>query len=883
MAAFDQCIAEGLANGEISADAATMAKDAYDDALSAADGMGANEADRFAAAAAMRKLEAERIEARRRKALQIRARIGAEENAAAIKKRLGYDGDQPPEQRQALDSMAGDAVALELSIHGQGGSAGSIKASVDGRRRALLGKTDALFVAGIEKFQTRLGYDTPGRAHMPNVIREAFGEDTGDQAAKEIAGGFKEAAEYLRRSYNQAGGAIGKLDDWGMPQRHSAERVRRAAGPGVPLRKWKAHRAAWVAQVMPRLDRARMIDRATGVPMSEKRLIASLEQAWDGIVSHGANKRAPGEGLGKGMMAKRRAEARFLVFRNADEWMAYQADFAGDDIYELMHGHLEDLASDVALMQVHGPNPDAQIDWLKNRAMRAAQLEEARGVKGAVKKAERTLKNVDDMMFHYSGAANTPLRPGVAAVGAAARAGMSGVALGSSIIQEVPSNAVFGRMSRGFVGLDQNGDMTELARLLSDPKERAIARRSGFILESARDGFVRDTQDRLRLMTTGEATGERVNGLVRRLPAFTLRASLMTPVTNATKHTFQFEFMGNLHDKRGLSLDGLLASDDELTRTLGAWLKDRGFTSGEWDVIRSTPPWRPREGVEMLRPMDVQIEDLALRLSEGIDNETQFVTPEARLWTRAKLLGQSRPGTVFGELRRSWVMFRGFSLTAAKLYGQEVAARSFARADTTAGGWALFAAWGAGALAFMTIAGAVGTQVREITKGNDPRPMNDPRFWAAAMMAGGGLSIVGDFFYSAQARNGKSSSLVAMGPPAQVLSDTWNLTAGNAYEIGMELLSGEDMEAAMAKADPGRDLAQAARTYNPFASIWWARTVYHRLLADNLQRALDPEAEEAFQRRARRMERETGQTQWWPQGQNAPDHAPDLSLMAGAD
>lgn len=881
MGTFDQCIADALAKGEITADAAEVAQGAYEDGLAAADGLGPVEADRFAAASAMSKLEAEALEAKRRKALMLRTRLTGEANAEAHKARMGYDGDQPPASRTGMNSTGGDALAMEMMMAGQGGQAGSGFASVEGRYRALRGKADALFVDGIEAFETKIGYDTPGRAHMPNVVREAFGEDTGDASAASIASGFGEASEWLRQLYNAAGGAIGKLEGWGLPQVHDGMRVRRAAGAGVKLKDVAAHRAAWVARVRPRLDRDKMVDRVTGLPMTDQRLELALGEVWDTIASGGANKRKPGQGMGKGMLAKQRAEARFLVFKSADDWMAYQQEFGAGDIFELMHTHLDDMSKDVAMMQIWGPNPDHQIEWFKNRAKRAAALEEAAGFTGAQKKARATLRQVDDMVLHFTGAANMPISQTLADIGASSRAMMSGVALGSAVVQEAPSNVVFGRMARQFVGLDQNGDMGQLVRLLALPSERAIARRSGFILEDASDGFTHDTNDSLRLMAAGTRAGAKVNGLMRRMPAFTMRISGLKAATTATKRTFHMEFMGMLHDQRERSLKTLLSSSDEETRAFARWLTDRGFTADDWDVIRATPAWEPREGARFIRPLDVVDEDLGLRLSEGIDNETQFVTPEARLWTRARLLGSSEAGTVAGELRRSWVMFRGFSLTAARLYMMEKSFRAF-EGRSAAAGFAISALWATEALIYMTLAGAVGTQLREVAKGNDPRPMDDPRFWAAAMMAGGGLSILGDFFYANTARNGRSAPIVAMGPPAQLMADTYDATLGNAFSIALDLASGESLDDALDKADPGRDWARMVRTYSPFASIWWARAGYHRAVADNIQRRLDPEAEEAFERRRRRMERETGQGEWWPAGSNAPERAPDLGLMIGS-
>ena len=42
----------------------------------------------------------------------------------------------------------------------------------------------------------------------------------------------------------------------------------------------------------------------------------------------------------------------------------------------------------------------------------------------------------------------------------------------------------------------------------------------------------------------------------------------------------------------------------------------------------------------------------------------------------------------------------------------------------------------------------------------------------------------------------------------------------------------------------------------------------------------DPEAEEDFARRSERLERDNGQTQWWPAGESVPERGPEL---VGAD
>lgn len=70
-----------------------------------------------------------------------------------------------------------------------------------------------------------------------------------------------------------------------------------------------------------------MIDSVTKQPFTDKRLAAVLGEVWETIGSGGANKRLPGEQLGKGALAKQRTEQRFLAFQSADAWMTYQRQF----------------------------------------------------------------------------------------------------------------------------------------------------------------------------------------------------------------------------------------------------------------------------------------------------------------------------------------------------------------------------------------------------------------------------------------------------------------------------------------------------------------------------------------------------------------------------
>ena len=92
--------------------------------------------------------------------------------------------------------------------------------SVAGRQKAITAMAHARMDKLLFHFRRgRLAGDKGrwNKAQLDNVAREAFGEGTGDAAAKEFARVWEDTHEWMRQRFNAAGGAIGKLEKWGLP------------------------------------------------------------------------------------------------------------------------------------------------------------------------------------------------------------------------------------------------------------------------------------------------------------------------------------------------------------------------------------------------------------------------------------------------------------------------------------------------------------------------------------------------------------------------------------------------------------------------------------------------------------------------------------------
>jgi hypothetical protein len=169
-----------------------------------------------------------------------------------------------------------------------------------------------------------------------------------------------------------------------------------------------------------------------------------------------------------------------------------------------------------------------------------------------------------------------------------------------------------------------------------------------------------------------------------------------------------------------------------------------------------------------------------------------------------------------------------------------------------------------------TLLGGMALQMKQVASGRDPQDMTDASFWGAALLQGGGLGIYGDFLFSNVNRYGGGFASTFGGALMGRANDLWNLTAGNV----LQLASGE-------KTHFGRELNRFLRSNTPGSTIWYLRAAWERVLMDQLQFVMDPEANKAFKQRQKFYMREFGQKFWWEPGRMMPGRAPDPGAAIG--
>jgi hypothetical protein len=734
--------------------------------------------------------------------------------------------------------------------------------ALDNRRASL----HNLFWARAEGFFDRFSQDILGRindrAGLEDVFRALRGEAVDNANARDIAAALSDGFEWLRSLHTAAGGTIGKLKNW-APQTHDPVLV---AGDGSP-----AARAAWKADILPRLDPAAMIDSKTNRPFTPESLDAVLDDVWSGIVSQGLDSAVPGA---RGGMAinQRRADHRFLVFKSADDWLAYNDRFGAGDLMTAITGHVDSMTRDIAAMQILGPDPAHTVRWLgdmlRKDALPSGTAERPRAIE---KEAAKAAREIGRMYDFYTGelTAIDPANRRTARFFSALRNWNVAGKLGGAFISAIATDPVFLSYAAKFNGLSATRVLADYVRLMNpaDPGHRAMARHAGLIMS--------EMAVRTETLWRESMGGLNVHEMTRRAATGVLSATLLTPHTVAAKQAIGLGFMRDWADSAGQAFGAL---PEAKRRSFERY----GISAAEWEAIRTTPLLK-QDGAALLRPHDVMAHvggeaglKLALKLNQAIDSETRFAVPgnSLRAQTMLALGGRGsffERGTIAGELAQSATQFKTYSIIAIVTHWQ--------RALYGRGGMSR-ASYAATLPVLLTLGGAAAISMKAIADGQNPPVFDDSKEgavnWGRAMVQGGGMGILGDFIQSGvggQSRSGGTLAGFLAGPTISgVIDPAINLTLANAGQA----VDGKDTNFAREALAVGKGLI-------PGGNAWYARLAINRFVLDEMQAIADPDYRKAWARMEKRAEDAGGGYYFGPGDDLAEATAPDLGNVLGND
>lgn len=699
--------------------------------------------------------------------------------------------------------------------------------SVESRGKATRDYALSQIQEAFEAVDPRFFHLFEDEASVRDLVYEMRGQDTGNVRAKKGAKAWAGVTELLRQRFNDAGGDIGYLENWGIPQHHSMEKVGRVS------------QDKWVSDVIGKLDRKYYI-KDDGQLMSDAELTAFLGEAYNTIATGGLNKLSDTGMRISGARSNRGNASRQIHFKDADSYLEYQREYGDRSLWEVMVGHLEGISKDIALVETYGPNPDHVFRSILDEVT-AEQATANPERTGRIKR----LANSTENLYNFIAGKTQPIaNPHIARWSDNIRNWMVASRLGSALLASFSDLGTM-YMSAKVANIPMNRlFMNQLEAMNpANRTELARARRAGLAMESLLGSVNRWAMDNM---------GPSVS---RWAATAVMRASGLTAWTDAHKRAYGVTMMGSLGEVVSRAPD-LRSLDDSDFRIL----KSKGITEQDFSVwkLAQQEDWG-NGNTTMLTPESImRIPDAAVmhlglpervrfeamrRLLAAVSEEVDMavITPGAR----EQLLtgGGLQRGTWKGELTRSVFLFKSFPIS--------VVLRHWTRAMgmPSAGGRAAYIA---AFLASTTMLGALSQQLNDLASGRNPREMTGKdagKFWLGALLKGGGLGLYGDFLLSDHTRYGGGALASMLGPVAGLVDDVVKLAQG----IPLNAVEGKPEQT-------GGDLVKLGKGLIPGANLWYAKAALDHMIFNQLQEYFSP----GYLRKVeQRSKKQFNQTYWW--------------------
>ncbi len=828
------CIPDLIEQGKLTGARATRAKGIYEQLLNRYDQqMGDAAAKARATSETVAQLASELALKKRR--INLQADRQAEIEAAAREQFAGADGGGPISGKALLAHLVRDNRATGIS-------------NVEYRWKAIKSQALGRLYDILERHRANLLGEVRHKTELDDVVRAASGEAVDSVNAREFADAWSQTAEWMRQRANAAGADIGKLDGWAVPHNHDAQRVGAVSAD------------RWIADIMPELDRAKILDRDLGLPMADDKLTGMLRDVYETIVSEGWNKRTAG-GMGEGAIAGRGSEHRVLHFRNADAWLGYQEKYGSGTIYDAMMGHVEVMSRDIASMEILGPNPTATVRWMQDMVEKEAASKGGMKDRGVATIDKYSIEKVWD---EITGENRRVVRRNLALIGSTIRNWQTSTKLGSATLASMSDHAT-AALTRRFNGLPMSGHLTGYLKGLNpaDRSDAAFIRRMGIISDEftgrmAGKGRMH-IEDELggRLADQGGRGLEVANEASRRIADGVLRVSGLSAHTIAVREATGMQFLAA---PRTYADHGWDAVPPPWRR----FLQRNGIDASDWDVMRAAKPVE-HKGADFL-DLDALPQGLRDRFYQGMLEEIDFAVPTGGIYTRA-VVNVARPGTIAGELIRTGFQFKMFPVTVVSMHGRR--AFDLASPSQRVGYAAAF-------LGGTFFTGAMSLQLSELAKGRDLLPVGSSDFAWKSMLKGGGLGIFGDLVNLGQNQYGQDFGDIIKGP-AWGSAQTANSIRSAAWE---SLTVDESDPDAIDKAAKlrGKAMREFMTREVPGGNLWYIRAAYERAVVDQLTSWISDGAyDDNFETQ---IDRATDQgTAYWapPGGGIAEVRAPDFA------
>ncbi|WP_290008126.1 hypothetical protein [Acinetobacter pittii] len=724
--------------------------------------------------------------------------------------------------------------------------------SIDSKARAIASIYRGELVDFYTNIKGGLGIFTDQEL-VQKIVRERFGENTGDALAKKISDKMGDVFETMRDRFNRNGGDIGKLDNWGLPQTHNLEKIAQAG------------KQAWVNKAESLID-TRQYVHENGDYYSQQEIRSLLEYTYDTLSSDGANKIEVGRqatGGGTSKVTNRHGESRVLHFKDAESWLEYQSDFGGMQFVDLVEAHINGLSKDIAMVENLGSNPKTALKILMDAA---ANKDWEKGIKDNTTKSSR--KRAQVMFDEFSGG-NSPQSQVLANLGLAYRSMNVASMLGGTTIASIADQATIAKTA-SVHDISYRKAFGELIGQLNpaNKADRELAHSLGLATEEMLGSIARWSDDGL---TATYGKSEKLARISSGVATQVMRVSFLNALTSASKVGFTKQLMekyGRL--SRSKAWNDLDAQDREL-------LSNTGLDERAWQVFQLADPIVDRKGNQLMSARSIyeipdekltsfgdpkQVKDqVASQLQAHLLDEQGMAVIEAGLRERTWMQVGAK-GTITGEVVKGLMQFKSFSASFLMRQGSRTMAQEGLKGK---------AAYAIPLVVSMTLLGGLVVQLREILNGNDPQTIydsNDPKkassFFLRSVVAGGGLPVLGDILVAGADTSGRDANSFVSGPLGSDFTSLLGLTVGNLTQYN----EGKD-------TNFGNEAFKFVKGKIPAQNLWYTKAAINRMFFDEIQDTIAPGYREKALRKA---ERQQDRERYW--GDDVNDiRAPDFERV----
>ncbi|EXH44635.1 hypothetical protein J651_0676 [Acinetobacter baumannii 1293320] len=688
---------------------------------------------------------------------------------------------------------------------------------------------------------------------VQKIVRERFGENTGDALAKKISDKMGDVFETMRDRFNRNGGDIGKLDNWGLPQTHNLEKIA------------KAGKEAWVNKAESFID-PRQYVHENGDYYSQQEIRSLLEYTYDTLSSDGANKIEVGRqatGGGTSKVTNRHGESRVLHFKDAESWLEYQSEFGGMQFVDLVEAHINGLSKDIAMVENLGSNPKTALKILMDAA---AKKDWEKGIDNNA--TTRSRKRAQIMFDEFNGG-NSPQSQVLANLGLAYRSMNVASMLGGTTIASLADQATIAKNAsvhnvsyrKAFGGLIEQLNPANKA-------DRELAHSLGLATEEMLGSIARWSDDGL---TSTYGKSEKLARISSGVATQVMRVSFLNALTSASKVGFTkllMEKYGRL--SRSKAWNDLDVQDRDL-------LSNTGLDERAWQVFQLAEPVVDRKGNQLMSARSIyeipdekltdfgdpkQVKDqVASQLQAHLLDEQGMAVIEAGLRERTWMTVGAK-GTITGEVFKGLMQFKSFSASFLMRQGSRTMAQEGLKGK---------AAYAIPLMVSMTLLGGLVVQLRELLNGNDPQTIydsNDPKkatsFFMRSLVAGGGLPVLGDILVAGTDTSGRDANSFVSGPLGSDFTGLLGLTVGNLTQYN----EGKD-------TNFGNEAFKFVKGKIPAQNLWYTKAAINRMVFDEMQDTIAPGYREKALRKA---ERQQDRERFW--GDDISDiRAPDFERV----